>query len=231
MNMDKKEILRQRVEDLRNNPTPRVAVALCLDKSGSMNGAPIQQLNNGVKLFYQNLLDDEIARYSAEVCVVSFDNEATAERDFCRVETQTVPVLSTDRGATHMGEGVNLALDMLEARKAEYKQEGVDYYQPMLVLMTDGMPYGEDAAVTAGAMARVSQLVKEKKLLFIPVGIGDEADRETLQRFSPDCVPLKLQGIDFQKFFKWLSKSVIKVSSDLTGNDTTLPSPDWFQAW
>ena len=31
-----------------------------------------------------------------------------------------------------MGEGVTLALDLLKKRKQEYKDKGVDYYQPWL---------------------------------------------------------------------------------------------------
>lgn len=41
-------------------------------------------------------------------------------------------------GMTCMGEGLSLALDLLEKRKAKYKATGVDYYQPILVVMSDG---------------------------------------------------------------------------------------------
>lgn len=34
-------------------------------------------------------------------------------------------------GMTCMGEGLSLALDLLEKRKAKYKATGVDYYQPI----------------------------------------------------------------------------------------------------
>ncbi len=39
-----------------------------------------------------------------------------------------------------MGAGVEQALNILEKRKAEYSSKGVDYYQPWMVLMTDGYP-------------------------------------------------------------------------------------------
>ena len=38
-----------RLEDLINNPTARVPVCLCLDTSGSMDGQPINELNEGVR--------------------------------------------------------------------------------------------------------------------------------------------------------------------------------------
>lgn len=34
-----------RIEDLVNNPTPRIPICLCLDVSSSMDGAPISELN------------------------------------------------------------------------------------------------------------------------------------------------------------------------------------------
>ena len=36
-----------RIEDLVNNPTARVPVCFCLDTSGSMEGMPINELNEG----------------------------------------------------------------------------------------------------------------------------------------------------------------------------------------
>ena len=39
-----------RMEDLVNNPTARVPVCLCLDVSGSMDGEPIRELNDGVRM-------------------------------------------------------------------------------------------------------------------------------------------------------------------------------------
>ena len=54
-----------RLEDLVNNPTARVPVCLCLDTSGSMGGMPIDELNEGVRLFYEAIREDETALYSA----------------------------------------------------------------------------------------------------------------------------------------------------------------------
>ena len=47
-----------RLEDLVNNPTARIPVCLCLDTSGSMCGMPIDELNEGVRLFYDAICED-----------------------------------------------------------------------------------------------------------------------------------------------------------------------------
>ena len=160
-----------RMEDLVNNPTARVPVCLCLDVSGSMDGNPINELNEGVKLFYDAIKDDEVAMYSAEICVITFGgNSAMCLEDFASLELQPNPPKLSASGLTPMGEAVNMALDLLENRKQEYRDKGVDYYQPWLVLMTDGDPNGSESELKR-AIKRTVDLVNAKKLTVIPIGI------------------------------------------------------------
>src|SRR3712207_5856436 len=93
-----------RLEDLENNPTASVPVCLCLDTSGSMDGAPINELNEGVKIFYDAIKEDETALYAAEVSIVTFGGGVTCIQDFANVERQTnIPKLYAN-GGTPMGE-------------------------------------------------------------------------------------------------------------------------------
>ena len=210
-----------RLEDLVNNPTARVPVCLCLDTSGSMFGMPIDELNEGVRLFYEAIREDETALYSAEVSVVTFGGNAQCIADFASLEVQpNAPTLTAD-GMTPMGEAVNMGLDLLEQRKDEYKDRGVDYYQPWLVLMTDGAPNG-DSAELSRAINRTVDLVNQKKLTVFPIGIGSDADMNVLAQFSPKRPPLKLQGLKFREFFAWLSKSVSKTSQSTPGESVKL---------
>lgn len=218
--MINKAILRK--EDLTNNPTARVPVCLCLDVSGSMAGSPIEELNKGVKLFYNTILNDEIARYSAEICVVTFGGfKAECLSDFASLQIEPNPPLLRAGGLTPMGEAVNIALGKLAERKNEYKAEGVDYYQPWLVLMTDGSPNG-DISQQRKAISEVNRLVNAGKLTVFPIGIGENADMNTLAAFSPKRRPLRLKGLKFQEFFEWLSKSVSKTSQSIPGESVPL---------
>ena len=203
--------------DLMENPTPRVPVILCLDTSGSMDGEPIDELKAGVVLFCRSVFDDEIARYSAEISVVTFGGNVRRVADFGPVER--MPQLTIYAGGeTPMGAAVREALVVLEKRKSEYQRTGVDYYQPWLVLMTDGRPT-DDVEV---AVARVASLVGQRQLSVFPIGIGADADMGTLGRFSPGRSPLRLRGLEFKKFFGWLSRSVQRVSASTPGEAVPL---------
>lgn len=236
-----------RVQDLVNNPTPRVPICLCLDTSGSMGAVEgdcvqtgetifedgktwnvvtggtsrIDELISGVRQFYDAIKEDEMAVYSAEICIVIFNDDATCVMDFANIERQEeLPELIAS-GDTAMGEGVNLALDLLEERKQEYREKGVDYYQPWLVLMTDGEPNGRREELEK-AIKRTTDMVNSKKLTIFPIGIGDETDMNTLNKFSPKRPALKLQGLKFREFFAWLSQSVSRVSQSTPGETIKL---------
>lgn len=122
---------------------------------------------------------------------------------------------------THMGEAVNLALDSLEKRKTEYQENGLDYYQPWLVLMTDGSPNG-DALILDEAISRTAKLIHDRKLTTFPIGIGEHADLGALGKFSPTRSPLRLQGLKFKEFFSWLSQSVAATSQSMPGDSIPL---------
>ena len=255
------DLLRQ--QDLETNPTPRVPICLCLDVSGSMDRivggqtrdtgrrefhdgqwwnivdggvTALQELKDGVNLFYDNLLEDDVARYSAEICVVTFGGNAELVIDFANLDRQKderkakIDGLKA-HGETPMGEAVNMALDCLEARKQEFKDKGVDYYQPWLVLMTDGEPNGDGAEFNR-AVSRTTDLVNNRKLTVFPIGIGDKADMNCLAKFSPKRPPLRLKGMNFKGFFEWLSASVSRTSQSMPGDTVKLPNPaDWAIPW
>ena len=204
-------------KDLVENPNPRVAVCLVLDTSGSMRGKPIAELNQGVKAFVNAIMDDEIAKYSAEIAVVTFGQKAETVIEFGAMEKVDVPILAA-RGQTIMAGGMNLALDLIEKRKAEYQDAGVDYYQPWIILMSDGRPGDKIDA----AAERTRQMISKRKLTLFPIGIGEKADMDALGKFSPNRSALRLKGLKFVELFEWLSQSISRVSQSTPGERVNL---------
>lgn len=207
-------------DELADNPTKRVPVCLCLDVSSSMGGAPIMQLNEGVKLFYEAINNDVVAKQSADVCIVIFNSSASKVQDFQSIADEIAPQFSSG-GSTAMGAGVNLAMDLLDERKKEYQDNGVEYFQPWLVLITDGAPTDDPTS----AARRTSDLANNKKLTIFPIGV-EGANMDILKSFSPKREPWKLKGLNFKEFFQWLSQSVAITSHSKPGENINLPSND-----
>jgi len=215
-----RDLMKIRIEELMLNPTNRVPIALCLDASGSMSGEPMRELNEGVRLFFDAIHADPIAKASAEVAIIVFSDEADVVLDFQGLGgVSHPPEIHCTGGTTNLGAGVNLALDRLEERKQQYKAAGVDYFQPWLVLMTDGQPTTSEHLQAA---PRARELESQGKLVVFPIGIGPYADMTVLAMFSKKRPPLRLKGLNFPEFFEWLSKSVVRVSQSRPGERITL---------
>lgn len=206
-------------EDLIMNPTPRCACMLVLDTSGSMDGAPIHALNEGVQAFVSELQQDELAQYSLEVGIVTAGGTITQALPIAPVRLlDSVPRFIAS-GTTPLGGAVNQALSILETRKAEYKRNGVPYYQPWIVIISDGSP--TDSWQMAANQTK--SLAEQRKLVVIPVGV-DGADLNILGQFSNRGAKA-LSGIKFKEFFQWLSASMSRVSaSSSTSESISLPN-------
>lgn len=208
--------------DLIENPAPRCACALVLDVSHSMEGAKIAELNEGARQFVKEVRDDEFARYSVELGVFTFGGEVTTQLDFGPLGEIVEWDDFEASGNTPMGRAVDRAIDALERRKNEYKKNGVSYYQPWLVLMTDGIPTDN----YQGAAERLRKMANDKKVVVFGIGIGAECDMEILGMFCPDNrAPAKLDGMKFKEFFSWLSQSMSRVSQSTPGAGGITP-PD-----
>src|SRR5215208_6780547 len=95
--------------DFAENPEPRCPCILILDTSGSMQGEPIRQLNEGLAAYKQDLMSDSLAQKRVEVAIVTFGPVNVAV-DFTTAEHFEPPVLSTT-GDTPMGAALNKAID------------------------------------------------------------------------------------------------------------------------
>lgn len=205
------------VNDFAMNAEPRVPCLLLLDVSGSMGGQPIKELNDGLVQFQDELAADSLAMKRVEVGIVTF-GPVQVETSFTAAAAFTAPNLAA-QGATPMGEAINLGLDLIEQRKAEYKANGIPFYRPWVFLITDGGPTDE----WHSAAARVREGEAAKKFAFFAVGVHG-ADMDKLRQISAR-EPLALQGLRFRDLFKWLSASMKSVSQSTPGTEVPLTSP------
>lgn len=203
------------------NPEPRCPVVLLLDTSYSMSGDPITGLNAGLHVVERELKADRLVSLRVEIAILTFGGEVKVVQDFVTANQFTAPNLHAD-GNTPMGAAVNRGLDMLRARKDEYKRHGIDYFRPWMFLITDGYPTDSWEA----AADRVNHEEQRKGVIFFGVGV-EKADMQTLARFSAKRPPLKVKGLAFRELFMWLSKSLGSVSQSRPGEQVSLPPAEW----
>lgn len=220
-NPSKESAMSETHNDLIDNPTPRCPVALVLDTSGSMSGQPIEQLNAGAQLFIDELKRDDLARWSVDLAVYIAGGAADCLQEFIGVEQVAGLAPFSAGGGTPLGQATRMALDDLEARKKAYRDAGVPYYQPWLVLISDGAP----GDAWQGAAQRAAALSAQRKLVSLPVGVQG-ADLDVLSQFSSKPA-VALDGLKFRELFQWLSASMARVSASTSCDASVqLPSMD-----
>lgn len=194
------------------NPASRLPVAIVADTSSSMGWGKVKAidlLNRGLKRFQQGVEEDEIAMMSVETSIVNCGARIEAITNFENIYDLEIPEL-TAYGGTPLGESVLLALSQLEKRKEQYKGSGIQYYQPMLVIMTDGYATTD----TTEAIREINKIHEKNKLSIVCVAIGEDADIRGLSMFSPERKVVTIDKLEFDDFFRWLSESVRSVSTN-----------------
>lgn len=212
--------------EFSNSPDPRCPVVLVLDCSSSMiekrpgdSMSPLDALNVGLDSLVSELNRDPLAKRRVEVSVVTYGSEVTPATSFATVDSLILPTL-VPSGITSTGAALVEALNALDARKKTYRENGVQYYRPWVMLITDGLATDN----ISEAAERLKKAEGSKSLAFFAVGV-EGADLEALGKLSTARAPLGLSGLKFDELFQWLSASQSAVSASNPGDSVALPSP------
>lgn len=214
----------EEIVEFAENPEPRCPCVLLLDTSGSMQGDPIEALNQGLLSLKDELVKNSLAARRVEVAIITFDSNVNVVQDFVTADQFNPPIL-TAQGLTTMGAGIHKALDMVQERKSLYRANGIAYYRPWVFMITDGEPQGELDHLIEQAAQRVQGDEANKRVAFFTVGV-ENANMTRLNQLAVRT-PLKLKGLNFIEMFVWLSASMSAVSHSQVDEQVALPPIGW----
>jgi len=209
-----------------NPDKPQAACAILLDTSQSMRGEPIRALEKGLAAYREFLSQDEEAKVIVETCIITFSDEAKVVHPFSSVEEIPETVEMKAGGWTAMGAALDLGIQQIEDRKQYYKDEGVDYYRPFLILITDGAPTDLKTKTRFDEMkAKIQDGAKNRKFTPLFFGTG-KANFEKLKDLVGESGQVTgIDGARFEEFFVWLSKSVSGIKNSKPGEVIEFEDP------
>lgn len=202
--------------DFAKSTKKRLPICFCLDTSGSMYAPTksgrtrMDEVNAAFGEFITSIKKNPDVNAAADIAVITFGGKAEIAQKFMPVSSmQTPEIEAKSRSLTPIGEAILGAVALLEKRKEGYKTRGIKYYQPWLVVITDGEPEGKDAVANMNeAIEKVTELETQSKLVVFNIGIGDEANLDVLKRLSlKRAAPINLQFENIGGFFSFLGAS------------------------
>lgn len=197
----------------------RLPAVLLVDNSGSMGGRPIAEVNDGLDVFREELLMDEMAAEVVEVALVTFGGTVDGVQDFTNPGSFHPPALQAS-GGTPMGQAIELGSKLVEERRSDLQAQGVSLLRPWMWLITDGKPTDN----TEQAKKTVQRGESDGRFLFFAVGT-ENADFGALKRISVRS-PVRLNSLDFRGMFEFLSESLSQASRSRPGEQRQLSPPD-----
>jgi uncharacterized protein YegL len=201
----------------------RLPVYFLLDTSGSMNGEPIQALNNALSGMINTLRSDAQASETLWISIITFDREVNEISPLTELPSFQLGEITCPRsGPTHTGKALELLFEKVknEVKKGSPTQKGD--WRPLLFIFTDGKP--------SDPQLYSEMIPKIKSLNFgsiVGCAAGSLADHSKLAELAETVVHLDTaDSSTLKQFFKWVSDTIEQGNKSMgTVESVTLPAP------
>jgi uncharacterized protein YegL len=191
-------------------------VYLLLDTSGSMGGAPIQSVREGLEQFQREVAEDPFAREVVKVGVITFSSDAQLVTGGLVPISAFQPPHLVASGVTRLDLAFKVLLesmdrDVVHAVKGGHKGD----WKPVVFVLTDGRPTDENGHETDSLWKPAREAVvnrpkgKNKPSVIVAVGCGPNVDDETLKAISTGTAfRMGTSQAAFVALFQYLSRSI-----------------------
>ncbi|MDF1552530.1 MAG: VWA domain-containing protein [Deferrisomatales bacterium] len=199
-------------------PLPVIVLA---DVSGSMSAnGKIDALNDAVSEMVTTFAEEDDSRAEIHVSVIAFGRGGASIHTSLRPARETLWVPMEASGRTPMGEAFDLVRTMVEDRNTIPSRA----YRPTLVLVSDGVPTDD----WRGPLAELLKSERASKATRFAMGIGADADHETLTAFLANDEGRVFgahEAREIKNFFRWVTMSVATRSRSTNPNSVVMVEP------
>jgi uncharacterized protein YegL len=199
------------------NYEQKCTVALIVDISGSMSEHNrLTNMVNGLTAFIKEVQEDENLKNKLEIGIIPYNHICHTPVGPALAADLQLPQLQAE-GGTFAIQAIQAGIQMVADRKAWYRTNGLSYYRPWVIYITDGEPdpreFLEDFEAKWNDLAQqIRQAEQQKTFCFLSLGV-DQFKPDYLDRIKQAQIPVyKMSGLKFTDFFKWLSATIADVA-------------------
>jgi len=201
----------------------RLPVYFLLDTSGSMNGEPIQALNNALSGMINTLRSDAQASETLWISIITFDKEVKEVAPLTELQSFQLPEITCPQsGPTNTGKALELLFEKVnsEVRKGTPTQKGD--WRPLLFIFTDGKP--SDPLLYSEMTPKIKSL---NLGAIVGCAAGIRGDNAKLKELTDNVVHLDTaDSSTLKQFFKWVSDTIEQGNKSMgTTDSVALPPP------
>lgn len=193
---------------------PQASASLCcpivllLDTSASMSREYVDRLVQGIQTFEEELAKDDTACRCVEVAIIALGDSARVVQAFNNAGNFSLHHFDL-AGTVAMGQGIQIALKIIENRKNFYSSRNIEYCQPWVILIAGSTPSDHWQM----AAQQIKQAVAAQQLVFLAVAVQDAIMDILSQMLFAEVSPTKLEDLKFEPLFYWLAQQMKKITS------------------
>lgn len=201
----------------------RLPVYFLLDTSGSMQGEPIQALNNALSSMINTLRTDPQALDSLWISIITFDREVKELVPLTELVSFQLPEIKCPQsGPTHTGKALEVLQQTVarEVIRGSATQKGD--WRPLLFLFTDGKP--SDLQLYRETIPKIKAM---NFAAVVACAAGHLSDDHLLKELTDTVVHLDVaDSHTLKQFFKWVSDTIEQGNKSMgTQESVALPPP------
>lgn len=180
-------------------------------------------LNEGLHDLFEFISNDPILKDSVETTIIGFSqkSELIRQAQLYKDSDKQIRINSSDDDGTNYNAAISSILERYRYTIKAYRETGSSFYKPLCFFISDGVP---TVPLDQDLLSELIDLQVRNKLCLFPIAL-DESAIPSLSRLSTKNKAFVLNKDCFTEFFKWVSKSVKKVSSSLPDQDVCAPNP------
>lgn len=212
--------------EVAENPSDRLLALFLLDRSSSMAGRPIAELNQCFRQLVADLREDPFTSLTVDLGVIAFTDRAELELPPTAVRQlepgQLTPLVAD--GNTALGESLEMAAGCVIGRLRHYRRVGLGAYRPCIFLLTDGCPTDEWQAQAD----HLRTLAENHRWSIFCIALG-QANLDVLRRIAPAHLPPQVlrDDLPLKGLFSWVKESLSAYSKSQGASVNLPPIHPW----